>query len=552
MASWYVRAAGAETNGGSSASLTPDRSGTDMGVTNGDATVTSATGAFVAGDVGKGICIATVLYKIVTVNSSTSIEVDRVYAAATGTNKAWAIGGARSAVGTLVASPVTVVADGDTVYVGAGTYRVSATIAPTSHGAATFLTGDVDGSITGDAGEVVVTTFTSDTSAPSAVDALTLASKNYWTIAKMTFQGGGANYPIRVSGTSQYVTLQDLTLYQPLYLGALTFATVSHFIIERCRVIGDYGGIYVLLSSSSSGADFDADILIRNCVVQGIGYSVGVNIDAALGSTKKPGGVTVANCTLFGGNTAVVTLFHTAISTTYPVKAYNNLLLGSNGISAVTAGTIVEDYNVLIGGGTMRTNCSAGAHSISDYSRNPRFSITHQRSYGGTLRPWGEPVVGSPLLGFGANATPTVSDDITGAPRPGSGNASVAKALGAYERSNTGTRSTAQYNSSPASVLISGPGYHDLPLVVRSGSHTITAYMRYDSNYAGDLPTLGVVNGGECGVADAHSHMAGAADTWEAVTLAITPTADGIVTVRMSSLSTAAAGLFWFDDMSVS
>ena len=72
---------------------------------------------------------------------------------------------------------------GDVIYVGAGTYRVSSTIAPSSMASMTYLYGDTDGSHTGDAGEVVITNFaTDDTTAPTNVTLFTFASKNYWTL----------------------------------------------------------------------------------------------------------------------------------------------------------------------------------------------------------------------------------------------------------------------------------------------------------------------------------------------------------------------------------
>lgn len=70
-----------------------DRSGTDMGVTNGSATVTSATAAFVASDVSKKITVAGVDYHIATVTNSTTATLDTNYAGSTATGVAWSISG---------------------------------------------------------------------------------------------------------------------------------------------------------------------------------------------------------------------------------------------------------------------------------------------------------------------------------------------------------------------------------------------------------------------------------------------------------------------------
>lgn len=70
-----------------------NRSGSDMVVTNGDATVTSATGAFTSADLSKTITIVGVAYRIATVTSTTEVELERVYEAASGGSKDWATSG---------------------------------------------------------------------------------------------------------------------------------------------------------------------------------------------------------------------------------------------------------------------------------------------------------------------------------------------------------------------------------------------------------------------------------------------------------------------------
>lgn len=75
-------------------SLSPiARSGTDMSVTNGSATVTSASGAFTAGDVTVAILIGAVTYHIASVTNSTTVVLDSPYAGVTATNVAWSTSG---------------------------------------------------------------------------------------------------------------------------------------------------------------------------------------------------------------------------------------------------------------------------------------------------------------------------------------------------------------------------------------------------------------------------------------------------------------------------
>ena len=71
---------------------TATKTQTDGGATAASPTFTSTAGSFIAGDVGKYICIDTGtnkgFYKIVTVNSSTSVDVDRNFAAS-GSSISW-------------------------------------------------------------------------------------------------------------------------------------------------------------------------------------------------------------------------------------------------------------------------------------------------------------------------------------------------------------------------------------------------------------------------------------------------------------------------------
>ena len=79
----------------------------------------------------------------------------------------------------------------------------------------------------------------------------------------------------------------------------------------------------------------------------------------------------------------------------------------------------------------------------------------------------------------------------------------------------------------------------------------MTVYGRYDATYTGTLPQMLVYMGGECGVADASDTMVEAADTWEQLSLNFTPTAAGVVTIRLQSNDTHGDAAVFFDDFAV-
>lgn len=446
------------------------------------------------------------------------------------------------------------VSAGDTIWVGAGTYRVSSTIAPSSMASMTYCYGDTDGSQTGDAGQVIVTNYsTNDTTAPSAVPVFTFASKNYWTLGRMTIVDGhttATDAAVKITGGSHDLTFADLTIWshtRGFYATSLTFGVTMNVTFERCRIRSTYANEFDM-PQSASGAHTDAVVLIRNCVFTG-GYFALVQY-ATSNNTYKTGGITLINCTFlcYGA----VYAYQTYESTTYPIRVYNCLVATTDyAFNSLTSGAIVEDYNVVGGCQYVYTNTSAGANTISNNARLTLVSQGHEGSYGAIVRSYGEPVAGSPLLGWGGSGTYYVTDDITGVTRPASGAGSVGKALGAFERANSGTRETSTVRSGANALKITGPGYHDFALPVAAQSTTVTVYGRYDGTYTGTLPSMSVRNAGEAGVADATDTMAGGANSWEQLSLTFTPTAAGIVTIRLLSSDTNGGGAAYWDDFSV-
>jgi hypothetical protein len=142
------------------------------------------------------------------------------------------------------------------------------------------------------------------------------------------------------------------------------------------------------------------------------------------------------------------------------------------------------------------------------------------------------------------------TDDIMQATRPASGVGTVTKALGPYERSNSGTlESSIVRPGATYSVKIAGPGYHDFEMAVDAVATTYYIYAYWDGSYAGTLPTVKILNGAECGVADTSTTATGSSGAWNIITVGpFTPTSAGIVTVRLDCTgNTAGGGNAYFD-----
>lgn len=477
-------------------------------------------------------------------------------AAGTAPGTAWlTIGKALGAAG---------IASGDTVYIGAGTYREAVTVAMTSATAETFVIGDIDGSQTGDAGDVVWTAYTTnDTTAPSASSTLNLGGRDFLTFRNFTFIGGSSASGVVAANTTQSLNIKlekcvflptRSNIYSVLYTGLADVA--SNWVIDSCVFIpaGTAGAVLLSLPTSAS-ADYDINFLIKNSLlIASHGAGCVVMTPSGAGAFKA-GGVDIFNCTLLGGANAV-NCNGANMSTSIPCTIYNSICWGqSTSLLATTLGQLVEDFNLLNSGSAVRTNVGVGTGSISGTGATPpthsiMVEVGQAFLNGRQPRPFFTPMTGSPQLGFGAQAGgPTV--DMLGVTRP-AGGASMSYAIGALERSNTAVAEASVTQAGASAIKIVGPGVQRFDIPVDAASTTVTVYGQYDTTHADtNKPQMKVLNGGQAGVADATDTMTAAVDTWEQLSLNFTPTSKGIVTIELVSRAAAGGGIAYFDTFAV-
>lgn len=469
-------------------------------------------------------------------------------AAGTSPATAWAtIGKALGASG---------IASGDTVYIGAGTYREAITVNMTSATAETRVVGDVDGAQTGDAGQVIVTAYTTnDTTTPAASPTIDLNGRDYLTFENLVIVGGSSangSCLAAVTAQSTNITIRQCALMSA-YNGAVIYyfsstASAPTWVIERCVLWGMIYGIRIGLQTSAS-ADYDANFIIRNCFIcAGIGGSA-ILIESGGANSFKGGGVDVLNCTVIGGSHGVRT--NGDLSTSIPCTVYNSIIHAGNdtALRSSASSQITENYNYLLAVAP-RTNVSSGANSQTNPTYAPLVEIGQSLLMGMNARPFGMPMAGSPLLGFGNTGGPTV--DGLNRPRP-AGGGSTANGIGYLERHDTGAKETTTVRTGSTALVIVGPGDHEFAIPVDATATTVSVYARYDSTHAAtNKPQAMILNGTECGVATATATMTAAADTWEQLSFSFTPTATGIVTLRLISRAAAGGGKAFFDDVAVS
>jgi len=450
-------------------------------------------------------------------------------------------------------------ASGDTAYLSpAGPFREVVTIAMTNPAAETKILGDpgnaqgfkTSGGVRVTPGPVVWTAYTTDDkTAPSASTTLNMASRPFLTFQNIMFVGGTGN-TVDV-GSVTNVTFRDCAFFGVATAAntvqmTVPFGAAANITFDRCIVTyGTWSGIGITLTTSNSGADYDANILIQNSVFLG-SFGNGIYISGSSNLTFRGGGVDIRSILMMGGSVKIANAF---TSLTIPCTLTSSFLyeIGNAAVEASALGQITENYNVFTGCVTPRSNVTAGANSKTSYA--PLIEIGQQAIFGMFQRPFAEPMANSPLLGFGDDGT-TAAYDALNRPRP-AGGLSASKGVGPYERGNTWGRETSTVRTGSNAISITGPGYQDMTLPVDTVSTTVAVYMRYDATYAGTKPQVQVRNGEECGVTAATSSAVTTVNTWEQLSLTFTPTSKGIVTIRLLSSDTNGGGKAFADDLTV-
>lgn len=583
---WYVRVAGSNNNGGGSASLTPERSGTDATTGNGTNSISSATANFTSADVGKSLCVVgsgPIWYgRIIQVTSSTVALLNTINQSG-GSNFAWAIDGAwaspapvlNSSVNSKLESPTRY---GDTMYIGAGTYRGVYALGNrygqfspdgvnyfnTSFNGILSIIGDVTGQYTGDAGMVQLTAYiTNDKTAPSASILLNLNGKSNITFNNIFWVSGNNTIVDATTSTSQNISFINCTFLAGRTANTVMLAFTTRFqqgmnlLVDRCFFIGGNTNYLNLNATRGVGSDYDINITVKNCLFLNPGSGGTIVVNGTGAGAGFGNGVRVLGCTNFGGGGGFVNI-QANTSAIFSTYVYNCFMYGVSGtalIATTTANQLIENYN-LISSAVARTNVAVGAQSISDGSFSPLFHFGQEYAWGGLLRAFAEPMAGSPMLGFGTNGGQSVYD-WSNRLRP-AGGSSPLPAVGALERSNTMTQALTPTPPVGTHVwTITGPGYQEFLLPVTTSLTTLSIYAQRDTSYYAapgtpGLPSMLILANPAIGVTAQTVTDTGSVSTWNTLTAAaFTPTANGWITVRIASYDATGTSVVSFADFTV-
>lgn len=246
---------------------------------------------------------------------------------------------------------------GDTIYVGAGVYRETASL--TISKANLSIIGDYSGVQTGDAGAVRWHNSAADVTWIGSA-AMTIAATGV-TLRFLAVSCIGASYAISLSGTANpsNLTVQDCVFdgAGSCILQSYSSVLATGVVIERCLFTGPFAvGVWYFQADST---DRTPGWTVRNCVFVG-GSASGIAVRSDHG-----GGITMTNCTVIGP----VPLSVNGTGTMTTPCSFTRCIVCSGAWWAYsqTAGFLTEDYNVfqINSGYSARNGVSAGANSLT-------------------------------------------------------------------------------------------------------------------------------------------------------------------------------------------
>jgi len=468
---------------------------------------------------------------------------------------------------------ITLSGTGDALYIEPGVYRelVALGLSPTAAGPLAIV-GDGDGAgfkaggysspVTG---VVEIRAWTDAATPMTTGEVLSANAKSYVAVRniKMIGGNGSGNACFNLTGTFSDWSFEDC-----IFIGSATRAGTGaingaagaalNVSFKRCDFVGvAHSSTYygVQLRTPLNSTEYNVNVVFQNCNFFGTAGAVQVVQVGGVG-TGWSTGIRVQQCGFWFCYRGVHVGSNPTLTT--PIGVYGcTFMFIVNGVVVTTPGQVVEDGNAYACNINLSAGITAGTHSIA--TACPAFNLHDERLYGGVLRPYLEPSAVSPFLGAGNYGSPP-NVDLYNRGRPEGGGSAVAS-IGSIERHDTGARNTTFADAgSPACLALVGPSSQERPILVNAQATTISVKVRWDGNH-GDAskPQVKLLANPEVGVsaqtvtAASTGGTGGSPNGYETLTFApITPTAAGVVMLRMISRSASGAGAAYFDTITLS
>lgn len=259
-----------------------------------------------------------------------------------------------------------VVAPGDTVYVGPGAYReaVVLTTAGTAGPGSISWVGDYGGANTDGVGGIVRMTASPDDLTYSRTSIIVGTSVNYNTFSGFGFEMCNGT-SIKLENCTNF-TVDKCYFVAGSNVGGYilgTGASQANITVQNCYFSDNYQNNQQAASVQfqHTGTLPNPNHLVQNCIFMGGGLSA----STAIVLSKVPAGTIKNNLFRAIGGTAIVTT-NAIGGGAVPTIINNNIFTNCTGALNATAITdMTEDYNTFWGLATTRTNVSVGANSVT-------------------------------------------------------------------------------------------------------------------------------------------------------------------------------------------
>ena len=268
---------------------------------------------------------------------------------------------------------------GDTVYVGAGSYRETVTLAASgSAGNVISIIGDYAGTQTGDAG-VVRLTGSADDLVGTRSYCINSSARSYVTIRGLLLDGY-TSQGIRLSSSPSNITIDqcyiDIGANDTAHGLTTDGASQAAIAIKNCVFVRTRYGNAIWLTTATANAGHT----ITSCVFIG-------GADNARAMDSAVGGVAIRNCYVLGGMYGFAA---SGLPGGYTAVTINNCLIEgcTYAINSGTAGMITENYNRFWANAVNRTNVSTGANSLTGPPLHDRRWFFNSVAGGTVLTPY--------------------------------------------------------------------------------------------------------------------------------------------------------------------
>jgi hypothetical protein len=427
-------------------------------------------------------------------------------------------------------------AAGDTLYIGPGTYRETWTIDQNgSSGQPIVAIGDQTGENTDGVGGTVRITASDNDYTAVRNHSISATSKDYRTFRGLTLDFGWAGGTIDTANNCDNWIIEDCTI-GPQYSnddGCIFFGGLESgftLTVRRCRLIS--GDSHIDFQAT---AEISVNVLIENCILEG-GWSWQWPYDINLENIY---GVTVNNCTFLDGTNVYVS----GVTAGNDNFVYNSLF--QHGPIVTNADNVVEDYNVfeqVDATDPIDSDITPGANTV----KRPLMFMPPVMVQGvmypvPDLRfaPWST----IPDLACDGNSA---SDDFYGVPRP---TADAKKTRGAIQHQSPERETTIQVTGE--SVKLPDAMYHQILVPITGKQMTFKVKVHREASYTGTNPQMIIRQPGQSARTTTD---VGAASQFNQLSDTFTPAAlPQFVMLEIRSDNTAAAGSYatYFDDFDV-